>query len=141
MKESKLLSQTPQSYVPIRPATKAEQMRECLRSLKQNHKEDDARVKRAFQTLLTYVGNVARNPDEEKFRKIRLTNQSFQRLQARDQLLDSLMAYPLEKTRQHNVFLGCKYQRSYNIARSWRGPQKKNSTVKAKSQPVETPNR
>ncbi|OIW17990.1 hypothetical protein TanjilG_31363 [Lupinus angustifolius] len=66
------------SFLPVRPATKAEQMRECLRSLKQNHKEDDARVKRAFQTLLTYVGNVARNPDEEKFRKIRLTNQSFQ---------------------------------------------------------------
>ncbi|CAL2224715.1 unnamed protein product [Prunus armeniaca] len=66
------------SSLPIRPATKAEQMRECLRSLKQNHKEDDANVKRAFQTLLTFVGNVARNPDEEKYRKIRLTNQSFQ---------------------------------------------------------------
>ncbi|XP_027346267.1 chromatin assembly factor 1 subunit A-B [Abrus precatorius] len=65
-------------FLPVRPATKAEQMRECLRSLKQNHKEDDAKVKRAFQTLLTYVGNVARNPDEEKFRKIRLSNQSFQ---------------------------------------------------------------
>lgn len=35
-------------------------------------------MKRAFQTLLTFVGNVARNPDEEKYRKIRLTNQSFQ---------------------------------------------------------------
>ncbi|KAK7359270.1 hypothetical protein VNO77_01223 [Canavalia gladiata] len=66
------------SFLPVRPATKAEQMRECLRSLKQNHKEDDAKIKRAFQTLLTYVGNVARNPDEEKFRKIRLSNQSFQ---------------------------------------------------------------
>ncbi|XP_004504346.1 uncharacterized protein [Cicer arietinum] len=66
------------SFLPIRPATKTEQMRECLRSLKQNHKEDDARVKRAFQTLLTYVGNVARNPDEEKFRKIRLSNPAFQ---------------------------------------------------------------
>lgn len=66
------------SFLPIRPATKAEQMRECLRSLKQNHKEDDARVKKAFQTLLTYVGNVARNPDEEKFRKIRLNNPAFQ---------------------------------------------------------------
>lgn len=40
--------------------------------------EDDAKVKRAFQTLLTYMGNVAKNPDEEKFRKIRLTNQTFQ---------------------------------------------------------------
>ena len=66
------------SSLPIRPATKTEQMRECLRSLKQNHKDDDANVKRAFQTLLTYVGNVAKNPNEEKFRKIRLNNQTFQ---------------------------------------------------------------
>lgn len=64
--------------LPVRPATKTEQMRECLRSLKQTHKNDDAKVKRAFQTLLTYIGNVAKNPDEEKFRKIRLTNQTFQ---------------------------------------------------------------
>ncbi|KAI3440824.1 uncharacterized protein J3R85_003056 [Psidium guajava] len=66
------------SSLPVRPATKTEQMRECLRSLKQNHKEDDAKVKRAFQTLLTYIGNVAKNPNEEKFRKIRVTNPSFQ---------------------------------------------------------------
>ncbi|KAM7261403.1 hypothetical protein ACFE04_008770 [Oxalis oulophora] len=66
------------SSLPIRPATKTEQMRECLRSLKHNHKDDDARVKRAFQTLFTYIGNVVKNPDEEKFRKIRLTNQTFQ---------------------------------------------------------------
>jgi hypothetical protein len=66
------------SMLPIRPATKSEQMRECLRSLKHNHKEEDARVKRAFQTLLTYIGNIAKNPAEEKFRKIRLTNQTFQ---------------------------------------------------------------
>ncbi|XP_058103257.1 uncharacterized protein LOC131246840 [Magnolia sinica] len=66
------------SALPIKPATKAERMRDCLRSLKHNHKDDDAKVKRAFQTLLTYVGNVAKNPDEEKFRKIRLNNPSFQ---------------------------------------------------------------
>ncbi|KAM6565391.1 hypothetical protein CsatA_024519 [Cannabis sativa] len=64
--------------LPIKPVTKVERMRECLRSLKQNHKEDDAKVKRAFQTLLTYLGNVVKSPDEEKFRKIRLSNQSFQ---------------------------------------------------------------
>ncbi|XP_048334152.1 uncharacterized protein LOC112490168 isoform X1 [Ziziphus jujuba] len=40
-----------QSFLPIMPATKVEQMRECLRSLKQNHKENVAKVKRAFQTL------------------------------------------------------------------------------------------
>ncbi|WCJ33181.1 ubiquitin-associated (UBA)/TS-N domain-containing protein [Euphorbia peplus] len=66
------------SSLPIRPATKAEQMRDCLRSLKQNYKDEDAKVKRAFQTLLTYIGNVAKNPNEEKFRKIRLNNQTFQ---------------------------------------------------------------
>ncbi|KAK9288974.1 hypothetical protein L1049_017445 [Liquidambar formosana] len=40
--------------------------------------DDDARVKRAFRTLLTYVGNAAKNSNEERFRKIRLTNPSFQ---------------------------------------------------------------
>ncbi|KAJ7527175.1 hypothetical protein O6H91_16G040200 [Diphasiastrum complanatum] len=66
------------STLPVRPATKAEQMRDCLRSIKQTYKEDDAKVKRTFQTLLTYIGNIARLPSEEKFRKIRLTNASFQ---------------------------------------------------------------
>ncbi|KAG9441299.1 hypothetical protein H6P81_017153 [Aristolochia fimbriata] len=65
------------SSLPIKPASKAERMRDCLRSLKQNHKDDDAKVKRAFQTLLTYAGNVAKNPAEEKFRKIRLNNPTF----------------------------------------------------------------
>ena len=40
--------------------------------------DEDARVKKAFQTMLTYIGNVAQNPDEEKYRKIRLTNAAFQ---------------------------------------------------------------
>ncbi|KAF2944940.1 hypothetical protein DAI22_02g180700 [Oryza sativa Japonica Group] len=68
------------SALPVRPATKAERMRDCLRNLKQQNKDDDAKVKRAFQTLLTYIGNVAKNPDEEKFRKIRLSNATFQRV-------------------------------------------------------------
>lgn len=40
--------------------------------------EDEAKVKKAFQTMLTYIGNVARSPNEDKFRKIRLTNATFQ---------------------------------------------------------------
>lgn len=35
-------------------------------------------MKTAFNTLLTYVKNAAVNPNEEKFRKIRLTNATFQ---------------------------------------------------------------
>ncbi|KVI00332.1 PUB domain-containing protein [Cynara cardunculus var. scolymus] len=66
------------SSLPIRPATKAEQMRECLRSLKQSNKDDEAKVKTAFNTLLTYVKNAATKPEEEKFRKIRLSNAAFQ---------------------------------------------------------------
>ncbi|KAL0281898.1 UNVERIFIED_CONTAM: UBX domain-containing protein 1 [Sesamum angustifolium] len=66
------------SFLPVRPATKAEQMRECLRTIKQNHKDDDAKVKMAFNTLLTFAKNVATNPNGEKFRKIRLTNPNFQ---------------------------------------------------------------
>lgn len=63
--------------LPMRPASKAEQMRECLRGLKQAHQGEDARVKRAFQTLLTFVSNVAQHPDEEKYRRIRVTNPAF----------------------------------------------------------------
>ncbi|KAI3506920.1 hypothetical protein L1887_21563 [Cichorium endivia] len=39
--------------------------------------ENDMKVKRGFETLLIYVRNVVRNPDEDKFRKIRLTNPAF----------------------------------------------------------------
>uniref|UniRef100_A0A2N9HXS2 UBA domain-containing protein n=1 Tax=Fagus sylvatica TaxID=28930 RepID=A0A2N9HXS2_FAGSY len=67
-----------QTSLPVKSITKAEQMRECLRSLKRNHQNDGARVRTAFQTLLIYVGNVAKNPDDEKFRKIRLSNPLFQ---------------------------------------------------------------
>ncbi|KAK9944789.1 hypothetical protein M0R45_010339 [Rubus argutus] len=66
-----------QKSMPVLSIAKSELMRECLRSLRRNHKNDDARVQRAFQTLLIYVGNVPKNPDEEKFRKIRLSNPSF----------------------------------------------------------------
>ncbi|KAL2612957.1 hypothetical protein R1flu_024649 [Riccia fluitans] len=66
------------SFLPIKPATKAEQMRTCLRNIKQTHKDEDEKVKKTFQTLLTYLGNVVKAPDEEKFRKIRLTNATFQ---------------------------------------------------------------
>lgn len=62
----------------VRPATKAEQMRNCLRSLKQARKGDDGKAKKAFETLLTYVGNVVRAPQEDKYRKIRLSNPAFQ---------------------------------------------------------------
>ncbi|KAI8574276.1 hypothetical protein RHMOL_Rhmol01G0341700 [Rhododendron molle] len=69
-----------QEKVPVKfaivPTT--ELMVDCLRSLKRNHKDDGTKAMRAFQTLLIYVRNVAKNPDEEKFRKIRISNPAFQ---------------------------------------------------------------
>ncbi|XP_021274496.1 UBX domain-containing protein 1-like [Herrania umbratica] len=78
VKPSGPIIQERKSSLPAKSVKKDESMRECLRSLKRTYKDDHARVKRAFQTLLIYVGNVARRPDEEKYRKIRLGNPHFQ---------------------------------------------------------------
>jgi hypothetical protein len=39
--------------------------------------DDSARVTRAFQILLKIIGNIVNNPEEEKFRRIRLSNPIF----------------------------------------------------------------
>uniref|UniRef100_A0A7N2RBE0 UBA domain-containing protein n=1 Tax=Quercus lobata TaxID=97700 RepID=A0A7N2RBE0_QUELO len=79
VKPSSHLLQEKTTSLPVKFVTNVEQMRQCLRSLKRNHQNDGARVRRAFETLLIYVGNIAKNPDEEKFRKIRLSNPLFQK--------------------------------------------------------------
>lgn len=65
----------------VKPAGRAvvasEQLRDCLRTVKKNHRDDPAAVARAYQVLLKIVGNVAKNPGEEKFRRIRLSNPVF----------------------------------------------------------------
>ncbi|MED6155560.1 hypothetical protein PIB30_006432 [Stylosanthes scabra] len=63
---------------PVYTTEKVDYLRECLRSLKRKHQAEQGRVKKAFETLLIYVRNVAKNPNEEKYRKIRLTNPLFQ---------------------------------------------------------------
>ncbi|XP_020100545.1 UBX domain-containing protein 1-like isoform X2 [Ananas comosus] len=62
--------------LPAKRVTKAE-LRDCLRNLKRNYKDDNARVKRAFETLLKIIGNIVNSPDEEKFRRLRLSNPKF----------------------------------------------------------------
>ncbi|KAG8048018.1 hypothetical protein GUJ93_ZPchr0008g12596 [Zizania palustris] len=68
---------TPMKIKPVEPSVTSEQLRDCLRNLKKNYKDDSARVTRAFQTLLKIITNIVRNPEEEKFRRIRLSNPVF----------------------------------------------------------------
>ncbi|KAL0459919.1 UNVERIFIED_CONTAM: UBX domain-containing protein 6 [Sesamum latifolium] len=80
MKPDTRLPQTtkPVDALPVKHSAARERMRECLRSLKHQNKDDIAEAMRAFQTLLIYVKNIVSNPEEEKFRKIRLNNPVFQ---------------------------------------------------------------
>ncbi|XP_057809041.1 uncharacterized protein LOC131023507 isoform X2 [Salvia miltiorrhiza] len=66
------------AVLPETPASAREHMRECLRNLKHQNKDDNTRATRAFQTLLIYVKNVFKDPNEGKFRKIRISNPVFQ---------------------------------------------------------------
>nr|GEW13424.1 xyloglucan endotransglucosylase/hydrolase protein 2-like [Tanacetum cinerariifolium] len=63
--------------IGVESTTKVDLMRDCLRSLRRSNKDDEFKVKRAFETLLIYVRNVARDPDVDRFRKIRLSNPAF----------------------------------------------------------------
>ncbi|KAI3760256.1 hypothetical protein L1987_50649 [Smallanthus sonchifolius] len=77
VQENKEMLPVISTEIGINLTTKVDLMRECLRSLKRYNKDDDIKVKRAFETLLIYARNVARDPDEDKFRKIRLSNPVF----------------------------------------------------------------
>ncbi|WVZ92057.1 hypothetical protein U9M48_038152 [Paspalum notatum var. saurae] len=68
---------TPTKVKTVERVVTSEQLRDCLRTLKKNHKDDNARVTRAYQILLKIVANIGRNPAEEKFRRIRLSNPIF----------------------------------------------------------------
>ncbi|CAI9300821.1 unnamed protein product [Lactuca saligna] len=77
VQENKISPVITSTRISVNSTTKMDLMRDCLRSLRRNNKENDMKVKRAFETLLIYVRNVARNPNEDKFRKIRLSNPAF----------------------------------------------------------------
>lgn len=60
------------------PLTKSvilgEKMRDLLVAIKKAHNGQDEAVKSCFQTMLKICANVAKGPEEEKFRSIKLTN-------------------------------------------------------------------
>ncbi|CAL4999880.1 unnamed protein product [Urochloa decumbens] len=68
---------TPTKVKPVEHVVTSEQLRDCLRTLKKNHKDDNARVTRAYKILLKIIANIVKNPAEERFRRIRLSNPIF----------------------------------------------------------------
>ncbi|KAL2933751.1 UBX domain-containing protein 1 [Bienertia sinuspersici] len=63
---------------PVKFTRKIELLSDCLRGLRRYHKDEDARVTKALQTLQIYIRNVLYNPDVERYRNIRLSNPVFQ---------------------------------------------------------------
>ena len=55
-----------------------EKIRAKLVGLKKAHPDDSAGVTTCFQTMQKYLANVYRDPSQEKFRSIRVSNPAFQ---------------------------------------------------------------
>ncbi|GJP67466.1 hypothetical protein CLOP_g24286 [Closterium sp. NIES-67] len=88
-------------HLPVRPASLVEKLRGALRTLKQAHKEQDAQVKVAYETMLKYISNIAQRPGEDKFRRIRLANAAFQeRVAVFPEAIDFLLLCGFEKDAQ-----------------------------------------
>jgi len=62
----------------VKPVSKLELLRKHLVDIKKTFIEDLDAVTTCFKTLLTYLGNIARAPSEEKYRSIKMTNTAFQ---------------------------------------------------------------
>ena len=55
-----------------------EKLRHKLVELKKAHSENSAGVTTCFQTMQKYLANVYRDPEQDRFRSIRLSNAAFQ---------------------------------------------------------------
>ncbi|GAX81762.1 hypothetical protein CEUSTIGMA_g9190.t1 [Chlamydomonas eustigma] len=96
----------------VKPISVIDKVRKTLVDMKKASSASSAeeeRFKTAVSTMLKYVGNVASQPDEEKFRNIKLSNAAFQQRvaslegslvvleQAGFQRVDELLTMPREK--------------------------------------------
>lgn len=64
--------------LPVKPVSVAEKLRPILVDIKKRYPGQDERVSTCYTTILKLVGNVAKAPGEEKFRKVKLTNPAIQ---------------------------------------------------------------
>mmetsp|Transcript_9192 Transcript_9192/g.30306 ORF Transcript_9192/g.30306 Transcript_9192/m.30306 type:complete len:441 (-) Transcript_9192:83-1405(-) len=77
-KEKEAAEKKAKHGIVVKPVKEIDRLRATLVQLKRDHMNETDRTNTAFKTLLTYCGNLARAPGEEKFRKIRLGNAAFQ---------------------------------------------------------------
>lgn len=66
------------SFVTVKPVSVAEKIRAKLVDLKKANPDKSDGVTMCFQTIQKYLANVYRDPSQEKFRNIKLTNPAFQ---------------------------------------------------------------
>ncbi|CAL8469381.1 g8922 [Coccomyxa elongata] len=64
--------------LPVKPISLITQLRDVLVGMKKRYANEDERAKTCWATLLKYCSNIVKDPNEEKFRKIRLSNAAFQ---------------------------------------------------------------
>ena len=62
----------------VKPVAKVDELRKILVNIKKNAPNEEAHTT-CFKTLLLYLGNIAKNPSEEKFRTLKLSNGAFQK--------------------------------------------------------------
>ena len=63
----------------VKPVQAIDALRKILVDIKKNNQGNDDAVNTCYKTLLAYLGNVMKNPEEEKFRVIKLSNGAFQK--------------------------------------------------------------
>ncbi|EEH53598.1 uncharacterized protein MICPUCDRAFT_69863 [Micromonas pusilla CCMP1545] len=64
----------------VKPVTAVDDLRKILVEIKKTHKDtNDEGVTTCFKTLLVYLGNVMKDPEDAKFRTIKLANGAFQK--------------------------------------------------------------
>ena len=64
----------------VKPVTAVDDLRKILVEIKKTHKDtNDEGVATCFKTLLLYLGNVMKDPEDAKFRTIKLANGAFQK--------------------------------------------------------------
>lgn len=83
----------------VKPISVIDKVRKTLLAMKKNSAGSDEKFKTCLSTLMKYIGNVNNNPDEEKFRTIKLSNPAFQqRVSSIEGAVDVLMSAGFVKT-------------------------------------------